>query len=127
MKVGITFFSLDLLIAENAMMLKKAKQQADYLIVGLHLDKLIDRPLKEGASQSVTKSYLQLKASSYVDEIIPYSTEQDIEDILRSFKIDIYLVEKNHIGIDFIGKKYCLKKGIEISYNSTVRSLKTLI
>jgi glycerol-3-phosphate cytidylyltransferase len=29
-----------------------------------------------------------LKGCLHVDEIVPYATEQDLEDILRSFKLD---------------------------------------
>jgi glycerol-3-phosphate cytidylyltransferase len=28
----------------------------------------------------------------HVDEIVPYATEQDLEDILRSFKLDVRIV-----------------------------------
>jgi glycerol-3-phosphate cytidylyltransferase len=39
----------------------------------------------------VVERYIQLKAV-YVDEIVPYATEQDLEDILRSFKLDVRIV-----------------------------------
>jgi glycerol-3-phosphate cytidylyltransferase-like family protein len=33
-----------------------------------------------------------LKGCLHVDEIVPYATEQDLEDILRSFKLDVRIV-----------------------------------
>jgi glycerol-3-phosphate cytidylyltransferase len=33
-----------------------------------------------------------LKGCKYVDEIAPYLTEQDLEDVLCSFKIDVRIV-----------------------------------
>jgi glycerol-3-phosphate cytidylyltransferase len=32
----------------------------------------------------VVERYIQLKGCLHVDEIVPYATEQDLEDILRS-------------------------------------------
>jgi len=53
-----------------------------------------------------------------VDEIIPYVLEQDVEDILRSFKIDVRIIGEEYKTIDFTGKEYCKEKGIIIYYNS---------
>lgn len=118
MKIGITFSSFDLLHAGHVVMLKEAKKQCDYLIVGLQLDPSIERSEKNVPSQSIIERYIQLKGSKYVDEIIPYVSEQDIEDILRSFKIDIRIIGEEYKNMDFTGKEYCLKKEIEIYYNS---------
>ena len=118
MRVGITFSSFDLLHAGHVKMLEEAKKQCDHLIIGLQLDPSIDRPEKNGPSQSIIERYIQLKGSKYVDEIIPYVLEQDVDDILRSFKIDVRIIGEEYKNIDFTGKEYCLKKGIDIYYNS---------
>jgi glycerol-3-phosphate cytidylyltransferase len=118
MRVGITFSSFDLLHAGHVMMLKEAKKQCDYLIVGLQLDPYLDRSNKNAPSHSIIESYIQLKDSKNVDEIIPYVIDQDIEDVLRSFKIDICIIGEEYKNIDFSGKEYCTEKGIEIYYYS---------
>jgi len=118
MKVGVTFSSFDLLHPGHVLMLEEAKKQCDYLIVGLHLDPSLERSYKRTPSQSVVERYIQLKGSKYVDEIIPYVNEQDINDILRSYKIDVRIIGEEYKNIDFTGKDYCLKKEIEIYYNS---------
>lgn len=118
MKVGITFSTFDLLHAGHVKMLEEAKLQCDYLIVGLQLDPSIDRPEKNGPSQSIVERYIQLKGSKYVDEIVPYVYEQDLEDILSSFKLDIRIIGEEYIDKNFTGKDYCKKKGIKIYYNS---------
>ena len=118
MRVGITFSSFDLLHAGHVLMLKEAKNQCDYLIVGLQLDPSIDRPEKNDPSQSIIERYIQLKGSKYVNEIIPYVLERDIDDILKSFKIDVRIIGEEYKNINFTGKDYCLRKGIEIYYNS---------
>ena len=118
MKIGITFSAFDLLHAGHVMMLKEAKKQCDYLIVGLQLDPSIVRPNKNIPSQSIVERYIQLKGSKYVDEIIPYVLEQDIVDILKTFKVDVRIIGEEYKTIDFTGKGYCIEKGIEIYYNS---------
>jgi len=116
-RVGFTCSTFDLLHAGHVQMLREAKAQCDYLMVGLHLDPSIERASKNTPSQSIIERYIQLKGSKYVDEIIPYVDEQDVEDILKSFKIDIRIIGEEYKGKDFTGKKYCKKKGIEIFYN----------
>ena len=118
MKVGITFSSFDLLHTGHVMMLKEAKNQCDYLIVGLQLDPSLERLKKNKPSQSIVERYIQIKGSKYVDEIIPYVSEQDIDDILKSFPINVRIIGQEYINKDFSGKNYCIKKGIEIYYNS---------
>jgi glycerol-3-phosphate cytidylyltransferase len=118
MKVGITFSTFDLLHAGHVKMLEEAKRQCDYLIVGLQLDPSIDRSEKNTPSQSIIERYIQLKGSKHVDEIVAYVTEQDLEDILRSFKLDVRIIGEEYKEKNFTGKGYCEEKGIELYYNS---------
>jgi glycerol-3-phosphate cytidylyltransferase len=99
-------------------MIEEAKRQCDYLIVGLQLDPSIDRPEKNSPSQSIIERYIQLKGSKHIDEVVPYVTEQDLEDILRAFKIDLRIIGEEYRDKDFTGRAYCESKGIEIYYNS---------
>ncbi|WP_164126596.1 adenylyltransferase/cytidyltransferase family protein [Sphingobacterium luzhongxinii] len=117
-RVGITFSTFDLLHAGHIMMLAEAKRQCDYLICGLQMDPTLDRPEKNAPTQTVVERYIQLRGCQYVDEIVPYSTEQDLEDILRSFKLDVRIVGDEYADRDFTGKQYCIDKGIELYYNS---------
>lgn len=117
-RVGITFSTFDLLHAGHIMMLEEAKRQCDYLICGLQIDPTLDRPEKNAPTQTVVERYIQLRGCKYVDEIVPYSTEQDLEDILRSFKIDVRIVGEEYKDRDFTGRKYCEEKGIELYFNS---------
>jgi glycerol-3-phosphate cytidylyltransferase len=118
MKVGITFSTFDLIHAEHAKMLVEAKRQCDYLIVGLQLYPSMDRLEKNAPSQSIVERYIQLKESKYVDEIVPDVSEQDLEDILRSFKLDVRIIGDEYKEKNFTGRTYCEEKGIELYYNS---------
>jgi glycerol-3-phosphate cytidylyltransferase len=98
-------------------MLEEAKGQCDYLIVGLQTDPTIDRPEKNRPTQSVVERYIQLKGCKHVDEIVPYATEQDLEDILRSFKLDVRIVGNEYKDKNFTGRNYCEEKGIALFFN----------
>lgn len=117
MKTGITFSAFDLLHAGHIKMLEEAKQQCNYLICGLQTDPTIDRPEKNKPTQSVVERYIQLKGCKFVDEIVPYATEQDLEDILQSFKIDVRIVGNEYQDKNFTGRTYCEDKGIELFFN----------
>ena len=117
MKTGITFSTFDLFHAGHVKMLEEAKSKCDYLIVGLQLDPSIDRPEKNKPVQSIIERYVQLRACKYIDEIIPYITENDLIDVLSSFKIDLRIIGAEYKEKEFTGKEYCKKKGIEIYYN----------
>lgn len=117
MKVGITFSAFDLLHAGHVKMLEDAKRQCGYLICGLQTDPTIDRPEKNKPVQTVVERYIQLKACKHVDEIVPYATEQDLEDILRAFKIDVRIVGEEYKDKTFTGRAFCEENGIELYYN----------
>lgn len=118
MKTGITFSAFDLLHAGHVKMLEEAKQNCDYLIVGLQTDPTLDRPTKNKPTQSVVERYIQLRGCKFVDEIVPYATEQDLEDILKSFAIDMRIVGDEYMEKDFTGRTYCEEKGIVLYFNT---------
>jgi glycerol-3-phosphate cytidylyltransferase len=116
-KIGITFSAFDLLHAGHIKMLEEAKRQCDYLICGLQTDPTLDRPGKNKPVQSVVERYIQLKACVHVVEIVPYATEQDLEDILRAFKIDVRIIGDEYRDKDFTGRSYCEAQEIELYFN----------
>lgn len=118
MRIGITFSAFDLLHAGHIKMLEDAKRQCDFLICGLQTDPTLDRPEKNKPVQTVVERYIQLKGCKYVDQIVPYATEQDLEDILRSFKIDVRIVGDEYREKSFTGRAYCEETGIELYFNS---------
>lgn len=114
---GITFSAFDLLHAGHICMLKEAKEQCDYLICGLQADPTLDRPEKNKPIQSTVERYLQLSAVKYVDEIIPYSLESELCEILLAYPIDVRIIGADYKNVDFTGKDICRKLGIEIYFN----------
>ena len=120
-RVGITFSAFDLLHAGHITMLEEAKRQCDYLICGLQTDPTIDRPEKNRPVQSVVERYIQLKGCKFVDEIVPYATEQDLEDILRAFKIDVRIIGDESIDMaEPLWRYFKTERFLELLRNSSL-------
>lgn len=117
MRVGFTCSTFDLLHAGHVQMLRDAKEQCDYLMVGLQIDPSIDRPEKNKPIQTVVERYTQLKAVKYVDEIIPYATEKDLEDILEMYHIDVRILGEEYRDGKFTGRAICAKRDIDFHFN----------
>ena len=117
MKVGFTCSTFDLLHAGHVIMLREAKEQCDYLLVGLQVDPSIDRKDKNSPIQTIVERYTQLKAVGYVDEIIPYGTEEDLEDILQMYPINIRILGEEYRDKDFTGKDICRSRDIDLHFN----------
>lgn len=118
MKIGITCSSFDLFHAGHVKMLEEAKQYCDYLIVALQTDPTIDRPEKNKPIQSVVERYIQVNACKWVNEIIPYTTERDLEEIFLAFNLDYRFIGEEYIDRHFTAKDICQERDIEIIYNS---------
>ena len=107
--VGFTCGSFDLLHPGHVIMFKDCKTVCDYLIVGVQSDPTIDRPEKNKPVQSHLERIGMVSSLKYVDDIIPYNTEQDLYRHLE------LLVERTKrdgdkliriIGSDWKGEKY---------------------
>ena len=98
-------------------MLREAKEQCDYLICGLQVDPSLDRPEKNSPVQTLVERYTQLAGLKFVDEIIPYQSEEDLEDILKMVNIDVRIIGDEYRDVTFTGRATCAKRGIEIYFN----------
>jgi glycerol-3-phosphate cytidylyltransferase len=116
--IGITFSTFDMLHAGHVRMLEEAKQYCDYLIVALQTGPSKDETEKSKPVQSVVERYVQLKGCKFVDEIIPYTTEKDINDILHSYPVDIRIIADEYKDTYFRGRDYSEKINIRIFFNT---------
>ena len=124
--VGFTCSTFDLLHSGHILMLAEAKSVCDYLIVGLQLDPSIDRPdTKNSPVQSIVERYVQLRAVKYVDEVIVYQTEKDLEDLLMFLPITIRVIGEEYENKNFTGKSICEQRNIKIYYNQRRHSFST--
>lgn len=122
MRIGFTCSTFDLFHAGHIMMLQEAKKQCDYLIVGLQTDPTIDRPdTKNKPIQTLFERFVQLQSCKYVDEIVPYSTEKELMDILLSYTIHVRIIGEEYKDAHFTGREL----DIETYYNRRKHSFST--
>lgn len=99
MKKIITYGTFDLLHYGHINLLRRAKQQGDYLIVALSTDEFNKREKQKKCYFSYEKRKQLLEAIRYVDLVIPEeSWEQKLTDI------PLYHVDTFVMGDDWAGK-----------------------
>ena len=123
--VGITCSTFDLLHAGHIIMLEECKKYCDYLICALQVDPTIDRKEKNSPVQSLVERYIQLDAVGYVDKIIPYNTEEELETIFASLDLDVRIIGEEYKDKDFTAKRICEKRGIKLIYNKREHDFST--
>ena len=117
--VGFTCSTFDLLHAGHILMLAEAKTICDYLIVGVQSDPTIDRPgTKNKPVQSVVERYVQLSAVKFIDQIVVYDTEKDLEDMLMFLPITMRICGEEYKEKHLTGRDICDNRGIKTYYNS---------
>ena len=116
--IGITCSAFDLFHAGHVKMLEESRKNCDYLIVALQTNPTIDRPEKNKPLQSVVERYIQLDACKWVDQIVPYETEKDLEDIFSSFSIDVRVIGEEYKNKEFTARGICERRGIKIIFNT---------
>jgi len=119
MKRGFTCGTFDLCHAGHILMFKEAREQCDYLIVGLQTDPSDTAEDYRGKKKnkpvlSFDERLIILQGIRYIDEIVPYHTEEDLYELLKKLKPDVRI-----IGADWKGKKFTgYDLPMEIYYNS---------
>ena len=115
LKIGFTASSFDLLHPGHLSMLAECKLNCDYLIVGLLTDATISRPLEKlKPLQTSFERWIQISSLEYIDMIIPFDTEQDLENMLHIILPHIRFVGEEYRNKEHTGKNI---KEIEIFYN----------
>jgi glycerol-3-phosphate cytidylyltransferase len=103
-RVGIVASCFDLFHAGHILMLYEAKKNCDRLVVALQSDPTIDRPEKNKPVQGLFERYIQVESCEYVDQVIPYDTEDDLYNLLASYDWDVRFLGDDYRGrTDFTG------------------------
>ena len=106
MKKVITYGTYDLLHVGHINLLRRAKEQGDYLIVVLSSDEFNAIKHKTAYHPYEARKTI-LEAIRYVDEVIPeYTWEQKIQDVVDN-QVDVFVMGDDWKGqFDFL-KDYC--------------------
>lgn len=100
-KIVFTASCFDLLHPGHILMLQDAKSRGDVLIIALQTDPTIDRKTKNKPVQDIVERRIMIESIKYVDDIIDYSTEADLFNILNYLAPDLRV-----LGSDWRGKQY---------------------
>lgn len=111
MKRIITYGTFDLLHYGHINLLRRAKQQGDYLIVALSTDEFNLESKEKVCYFSYEKRKSLLEAVRYVDLVIP---EEDWNQ--KKDDVELYQIDKFVMGDDWIGKFDFLKDSCEVVY-----------
>ncbi|MGD1847269.1 MAG: adenylyltransferase/cytidyltransferase family protein [Salibacteraceae bacterium] len=98
MKRGFACGVFDLFHAGHVLMLQECRENCDYLIVALNTATNLG-PDKNQPIYSIEQRVIILEACRYVDEVITYSTEDELTELLASL----------NLGIRFLGDDYRIK------------------
>lgn len=118
MKVGFYPMCADILHTGHILALEEAKQNCDYLIVGLNCKPDTKQPV-----QSIYERFMQLRAVKFIDEIIPYEGRTDLELLAISLSYDIRFVGEDYLGKDWDGRKEEQQLNKEVYYLTRKHSL----
>lgn len=101
MTIGFTCGAFDLCHYGHVLMFEECKRKCDWLVVGVQTDPSIDREEKNKPVQSLEERIGQVRAIRWVDEVVVYSTEEDLYNYLQNHPPDV-----RFLGADWKGKKY---------------------
>ncbi len=120
MKKVITYGTFDLLHYGHVNLLRRAKEQGDYLIVALSTDEFNWKEKQKVCYFEYEKRKQLLEAIRYVDLVIPEeSWDQKVNDV-QEFKVDTFV-----IGDDWEGKFDFLKEYCEVVYLARTPEIST--
>lgn len=112
MKKVITYGTFDLLHYGHINLLKRAKEQGDYLIVALSTDKFNWEEKQKQCYFSYEIRKQMLEAIKYVDEVIPEENWEQKRTDIHKYNINTFVM-----GDDWAGKFDFLKEeGAEVVY-----------
>ena len=111
MKKVITYGTFDLLHYGHINLLRRAKEQGDYLIVALSTDEFNWNEKRKKCYFTYDQRKKLLEAIRYVDLVIPEENwEQKVSDV-KEFRVDTFVM-----GDDWEGKFDFLKEFCEVVY-----------
>lgn len=119
---GITAGTFDLLHAGHVAMFEEAKSVCDHLTVAIQIDPSLDRSEKNSPVQTIVERQIQVKAIRWVDDVIVYSRERDLEDIFVVLPLHIRIIGEEYKDKEFTAKEICKRRGIKIHYNTRQHS-----
>ena len=104
-KIGVIAGNFDVIHPGYVRFFKDAKENAcDILTVALHVDPTIERPNKAKPILTAEERTEILLSIRYVDRVLYYNTEKELEDLLASIPDHVRVIGTDYEGVEFTGK-----------------------
>lgn len=103
MKKGVIAGNFDVMHPGYIKMFKEMNENCTVLIVLLHTDPSIERPEKIKPILSVEERKEMLLSLKYVDDVIRYTYEEQLYDLLKIGEFDIRFLGDDYRGKPFTG------------------------
>lgn len=106
MKIGFTCGVFDLFHAGHVLMLRECRENCDYLIVALNKAENISGVINPGKRKpvySIEERKLIMESCRFVDEVLTYNSEEELEALLRTKQIDIRFLGDDYKGRQITG------------------------
>ncbi|MFQ3333578.1 MAG: glycerol-3-phosphate cytidylyltransferase [Woeseiaceae bacterium] len=104
MKVGMIAGNFDVIHMGYIYMFNECSKNCDHFIVFLHDDPSIERNNKIKPIHTVNERIDMLSSFNQIDEIVPYSSETDLYQLISSRDIDLRFLGDDYKEKDFTGK-----------------------
>ena len=103
MKKGVIAGNFDVIHPGYIAMFKEMKENCTCLIVLLHTDPSIERPHKLKPILSSDERKEMLESIKYVDDVIRYTYEEQLYDLLKMGEFDVRFLGDDYVDKPFTG------------------------
>ncbi|HTB32519.1 MAG TPA: adenylyltransferase/cytidyltransferase family protein [Bacteroidia bacterium] len=124
MKMGFACGVFDLFHAGHVLMLKECREHCDFLIVAVNTAESFDEKINPGKQAPVftlEERLLIVSSCRFVDEVLSYSSEAELLNILKEKNISIRFLGDDYKGKAITGEEL----PIEIYYTNRSHGLST--
>ena len=102
--IGLICGSFDVIHPGYIKMFIDTKRVCDKLLIALQSDPTVDRPYKEKPLQTAEEREFILRSIKYVDNVIHYTTEAELYNILKTDVYDVRILGSDYINSGYTGK-----------------------
>ena len=101
--VAFTAGNFDIIHPGYTATFEEAKRHCDKFIVFLHGDPSSTRNTKYKPVVPYYDRYKMLMSIKYIDEVYMYQTEEELLELMKTFKLDVRILGEDYLGKPFTG------------------------
>jgi glycerol-3-phosphate cytidylyltransferase len=128
LKTGIIAGSFDVIHPGYIKMFSEAKKHCNHLTIALHEDPSKERKNKLTTILSTDERKEILLSIKYIDEVLTYKTENELENLLKINKFNVRILGDDYKDKEITGRNFCDKIiYIDRSHNWSTTKFKKMI